>query len=97
MKKKTSRKNKVIARSAVFSLVIVCLVCVLIGAGKSSIKTSASETTEVYYTSIEIEKGDTLSGLAEEYGCTEEEIKEINGLESNTLYAGENLIVAYRK
>lgn len=97
MKEKTSRRNKAIARLAVFSLILVCLVCVLIGAGKSSIKTSASETSEVYYTSIEIEKGDTLSGLAEEYSCSEEEIKEINGLESNTLYAGQDLIVPYRK
>lgn len=57
----------------------------------------------VYYKSIKIEKGDTLwdianENLPEKYNSTEEYvkvIKEINGLSSDKVYSGENLMIMY--
>ncbi|WP_421385126.1 LysM peptidoglycan-binding domain-containing protein [Bacillus salacetis] len=48
-----------------------------------------------------IEKGDTLWGLSQRYGMTVDQLKESNGLSSNTIYAGEKLevkkVVAVKK
>ena len=57
-----------------------------------------------YFKSIEIEEGDTLWSIAEEYMTTEhygsvneyiKEIKDTNGLSSDTIKAGQNLIITY--
>nr|XP_016462406.1 PREDICTED: probable endopeptidase p60 isoform X2 [Nicotiana tabacum] len=40
---------------------------------------------------IEIERGDTLWGLSRQYGVSIEAIKEANGLEGDTIYAGKKL------
>jgi LysM repeat protein len=53
--------------------------------------------------SIKIEKGDTLwdianENLPEKYSSTEEYVKvlkEINGLSSDKIYSGENLMIMY--
>lgn len=98
MKRKKSRSNKKnAARLALFTAVCLGLVCIFIIIGKSSVKTNASETAQTYYTSVTIEKGDSLSSIAEEYGMSVEELKSINDLDSNVIYAGEDLIVAYKK
>ena len=98
MKRRKSINNKnSAARLALFTALCIGLVCILIIIGKSSVKTNASETAQIYYTSVTIEKGDSLSSIAEEYGMSVEELKSINGLDSNVIYAGEDLIVAYKK
>ena len=98
MKKvKKEKRRKIKNRATAFVMAAVCTACALIIIGKSSVSANASETAEKYYTAITIEKGDTLSEIAEEYGMTVEEIREINNLDSNVLYAGENLIVTYSR
>ena len=56
-----------------------------------------------YYKSIVIEDGDSLWSIAEDY-CTEtcddtrayvNELKELNGLSSETIYEGQHLLVIY--
>ncbi|KAH0653776.1 hypothetical protein KY289_031454 [Solanum tuberosum] len=42
---------------------------------------------------IEIERGDTLWGFSRKYGVSIEEIKEANGLEGDTIYAGKKLVI----
>ncbi|MEM6806643.1 MAG: LysM peptidoglycan-binding domain-containing protein [Bacteroidota bacterium] len=41
-----------------------------------------------------IESGDNLTRVAKRYGLTVEELKNLNGLESSTIYAGQKLIVS---
>ena len=96
MRMKKEKRKKAAAVIAVLSFIIAMIVCLFVVIGKSSIKTEAAEG-EKYYKSIVIEKGDSLYSIAEEYGCTVDELIEINGLESNMIYAGENLIVSYTK
>lgn len=96
MRRKKERRRKAAAVIAAVSFIIIMVICLFAVIGKSSIKTEAAEG-EKYYKSISIEKGDSLYSIAEEYGCTVDELIEINGLESNTIYAGENLIVSYTK
>ena len=65
--------------------------------------TADHEESYVYYKSIKIEKGDTLwdianENLPEKYSSTEqyvEVLKEINGLSSDEIYSGENLMIMY--
>lgn len=66
--------------------------------------TSDDEQTEYkYYKSIELEYGDTLWGIAEEYMNEDydsiydyiDELKAINGLESDDIHASRYLTVAY--
>ncbi|KAG6416851.1 hypothetical protein SASPL_124292 [Salvia splendens] len=42
---------------------------------------------------VEIVKGDTLWGLSRKYGVRIQEIKEANGLTSDTIYAGKKLVI----
>ncbi|XP_042068271.1 probable endopeptidase p60 [Salvia splendens] len=42
---------------------------------------------------VEIVKGDTLWGLSRKYGVPIQEIKEANGLTSDTIYAGKKLVI----
>lgn len=94
---KEKRRRKAIARLFIYLFAIICFVCALVSIGKSSINANAAETKEIYYKSISIEQGDTLYSIAAEYNTSVDEIKEINNLESNTIYAGEMIIVSYTK
>ncbi|XP_015080766.1 uncharacterized protein LOC107024322 [Solanum pennellii] len=51
------------------------------------------EKKEVSPNVIEIERGDTLWGLSRKYGVSIEEIKDANGLEGDTIYAGKKLVI----
>ena len=98
MKRREVKKRKNISsRILILVLAVICLVFIFVFIGKSSVSTNASETEETYYTSITVEKGDTLSGIAKEYGLSVKELKKINDLKSDTIYAGEALIVSYKK
>ncbi|MBQ4284751.1 MAG: LysM peptidoglycan-binding domain-containing protein [Lachnospira sp.] len=55
-----------------------------------------------YYTSITVEQGDTLWNIADEYRPAEcsrnsyiKDIMELNNMGTDTLYAGQNIIVYY--
>lgn len=92
------RRRKVAARRMAVSVILLAaLIISLIVAGKSSVKTDAAETLEKYYKSVAIESGDTLYDISQEYGCTVDELKEINDLDSNTIHAGQSLVVIYYK
>lgn len=61
---------------------------------------SDSETYYTYYEEIDIKKGDTLSSIATKHNFVNknqdfyiEQIKNINNLNHNNIYAGEKLIV----
>ena len=90
--------------------VAITVVSILLGIviGNNVISTSSSSATtehtrELYYTSVEIEAGDTLWTIAEEYMSAEyddineyiKEIKKINGIYNDTIHAGNYLMVPY--
>ena len=111
----TSRREAAIRRKqqslhqriAVMVLTICIILCgVLIGsgimaAGKS--KASEENASFKYYTSIEIEQGDTLWSIASEYMSAEydsiqdyiEEVKELNQLGPDDIHAGQYLMIPY--
>ena len=90
------------------ALVIVALFVITIGSvgfGSffSSAKVAKSDVPEYkYYTSIIIEEGDSLWSIANEYNHSNvdiheyvKELKELNGLTSETIQAGQHLLIAY--
>jgi len=92
-------------RMVLVGLVIVAIVLVFI-LGSLSIPTSAKEIgpkVQRNYTSIEIQSGDSLWSIAENYADTLnmnvrdyiDEVKEMNGLKSDKLVSGTYLIVVY--
>lgn len=98
MKRKTIKKKKTAAGRFLVSLFIIAvIVCTFVIIGNNAVRTNASETAEKYYKSITIESGDTLYSIAEEYGCTVDELKSMNNISSDTIYAGQMLIVSYYK
>lgn len=84
------------------SILLIALV-LLFGASGLSDGVSANTHNEKYFKCIDIERGDTLWSIADEY-MTEEydsveeyiaEVKSINSLTDDTLYNGATLIVPY--
>lgn len=53
--------------------------------------TSSSEEVGVYYT---VKSGDTLYGIAKQYGLTVDELKSMNNLKSNNLTINQKLLVS---
>jgi len=53
--------------------------------------TSSSNDVGVYYT---VKSGDTLYGIAKEYGLSVDELKKLNNLTSNTLSVNQKLLVS---
>lgn len=83
---------------------VFILLCVLIGSSIADTGQSAAKNDSYkYYTSIEIEKGDTLWTIAEEYITSEyvsiqeyvEDIKEVNNLGDDEIHFGQHLMVPY--
>ena len=79
---------------------IAVIVCIMLNVFPVSADSTHSQTGSVYYTSIEIQPGDTLWNIAEETMTSEyssvpeyvKVLKEINSLDSDQLEAGQNLI-----
>ena len=86
---------------------VVCLVMIMVlstviivdaASGKN-----AANAKYKYYTSVEIQKGDTLLSIADKYISADyknkqayiEEVLEINGLSDDTIHAGQYLTVPY--
>ena len=62
------------------------------------------EVLETYYKSIEIEKGDSLWDIAQEYKADNEStasyikaLMSLNNLTSDTIHEGQHLVVAYQE
>lgn len=88
-----------------FLAVFLTILGVILGSNllaSSQSKASNEINTYKYYTSIEVQKGDTLWTIAEQYADDDadyasyiEEVKEMNQLTSDTIHAGEYLTVSY--
>jgi len=86
---------------AVLMITVVTIVAFFNINAKASETNEANMTTK-YYTSIEIKNNDTLWNLEDQYNNGNESkanyinnIMELNNLNSETIYSGENLIVYY--
>lgn len=86
---------------AVLMITVVTIVAFFNINAKAS-ETNEAKMTTKYYTSIEIKNDDTLWNLEEQYNNGNESkknyinnIMELNNLNSETIYSGENLIVYY--
>lgn len=101
------RRKEHIRKAVIFTAVFA--VIMIIATASLSIRSFADEKSPAgsrtkYYTSIEIKKGDTLSGIASryissEYSGKKEYISEVVRLNSladvNDIHAGDHLIVPY--
>lgn len=72
----------------------------IVGASRSN--ASNEDTLYKYYTSVEVQAGDTLWTIAEQYMQENDdrndyiqELKEMNHLQSDTIHAGDYLTIAY--
>lgn len=94
------KKNVIISLCILFTIIfIISISSTMITDAKES---SSSPKTYKYYTSIYIEKGDTLWSIAEQYSYDGisindyiNELKEINCLEDETIHAGCYLLISY--
>ena len=102
------KKRKQIAKRRMILLLIALFVItlgsVVFGSIFSKAKNPSTDVKQYkYYKSITIEQGDSLWSIAEEYcddtyGDTREyvsELKQLNSLTSETIHAGQHLLVAY--
>ena len=108
MNKIQRRKREVQAQKRLLKKFAVTI-CVIMGLALTfgSVHSYATQTEEIntnkYYKSICVSYGDTLNSFADEYMSIEfktrdkfiNEIKEINHLKDDTIYAGTYLIVPY--
>ena len=85
--------------SIIFMLLIICSGIIIANAAVSD---DVKSDQNKYYTSISIEKGDTLWSIASNYVSGPKtisnyvnDLKEINNLQTDCIYQGQNLIVYY--
>ncbi len=88
----------------IISVFIIMIGCVICGSIFTSAKNPETDIPQYkYYKSITIEQGDSLWSIAEQY-CNDEykdtyeyinEIKQLNGLDADTIHEGQHLVVAY--
>ena len=102
------KRRKQLAKRKMFFLLVAIFVITLGSIVFGSIFSSAKDPDAdipryKYYKSITIEQGDSLWSIAEEY-CTDEyantyeyvdELKQLNSLTSETIHAGQHLLVIY--
>jgi len=89
----------VICFSIIFMLLIICSGIIIANAAVSD---DFKSDQNKYYTSISIEKGDTLWSIASNYVSGPKtisnyvnDLKTINNLQTDCIYQGQNLIVYY--
>lgn len=101
-KKQVARQKLIILFAAVF---VISIGSVLFGSifSKAHGNTVDEPICFKYYKSIQIKQGDSLWSVAEQYKTEQyantqeyvDELKELNGLTTNTIHAGQHLMVAY--
>jgi len=95
--------NKVFISAICISIVIMLIIiCSGLIIANAAVSDDAKSDQNKYYTSISIEKGDTLWSIASNYVSGTKtisnyvnELKEINHLQTDCIYQGQNLIVYY--
>ena len=104
--KKQQRTRQIYMRVSV-TIVCVTILVALLSVSLFIVKAKASSEDETikykYYTSITVESGETLWDIAGRNMCDEfdsmtayvNEVKHINHIKENKIYAGEDLIVPY--
>lgn len=104
---KRQKRTKQIYQRLILSASLVLVIAVICSINFFMINVKASSEQETitykYYTSITIEAGETLWDIAGTYMSDEfssvqkyiDEVKNINHLTNDKIYAGENLIVPY--
>ena len=103
----TRREHTVQTQKRVIVLVCVLVILAVILIGNSIITfagSRAEQPVHKYYTSVQLQKGDSLWSLADQYAASDrtsraqfiDEVCELNGIsEDNTLHSGEYLVVSY--
>jgi len=101
------RRERELRRKIVVTILSVLIVLVFALPYNVLVTQATSEIEDIsykYFTSIEVASGDTLWTIAQEYSDTEnydsideyiEEVKNMNHMSSDTLMAGQFLIVPY--
>lgn len=97
----TVRNQRIAFVSVLFVLLFVLISTVLFGSIKA--QAASAEVSYKYYTSIQVQKGDTLWGIAnnymtEEYGSVNdyiEEICSINHISDSDIHSGQYLTIPY--
>jgi len=103
------RKAKLVRRrqiAAVKCFIVAFVMIIVVGLSGIFVVNASNKTTNTectrYYTSICVDSNDTLWSIAKEYrpdNCDItgyiRDIKAINNMSSDTIYAGQNLIVYY--
>lgn len=102
------RRKKQVAKRKMILLLATVMIITIGSIAFGSIFSAAQDDQDKtprykYYKSIIIEQGDSLWSIAEEYvtsdySCTREyvdELKQLNGLHSEQIRAGEHLMIAY--
>lgn len=91
-------------RLTIFSIFLILLLFGIVLLSVFSVNAQDKNKQDYkYFKSIVIEEGDSLWSIANEYISEEykgiedyiKELKSMNGLNSDTIHAGQNLIVAY--
>ena len=94
------RKSRKIRKNTFLLLTMALVLCLgtLVMGGQKGVQTTT------YYECVQVQKGDTLWGIAEEYKMdgteTEQmvgEIMEVNGLKNTNVRTGESIIVPVTK
>ena len=102
------RKEQVLHQRIVIVVLTICIILCGVLLGSEVIDAGQSNASEEdvcfkYYTSIEIEQGDTLWSIATEYMGSEydsiqdyiEEVKELNQLGPDDIHTGQYLMIPY--
>lgn len=104
-KKKQAIKRQALLAAVMF-LTILATVFVITGCLKTNqVKASSAKEENVYYKTIQVEEGDTLWTLADQYMGSNsfdrqqyiDEVKEMNHLTDDTIESGAYLMIPYVK
>lgn len=81
-------------------LFFLCVIMIVIGGGKLVFGETSTETTNVYYEVVEIQKGDTVWSIAQSFMREEDNTKEyvdfilkFNHMSSAKILPGQNIII----
>lgn len=104
-----TRRANVIAfekRMFAFAAILITLICILLGTSIKAFASSAKveQPLQKYYTSIQVEKGDTVWSIAQEYTADNQdadiasyvdEVCSMNQLQDGQIHTGQYLTIAY--